>query len=808
MYHGGSGVPSRNQEFMLEHHYTRSDPGPTEGSSLFDENDEWSETLLDTSTERPVLPDIPRELDIENLYRGRKDIYTSEQKAKAWTDAADMVKKYSDEMVERWNRQIDTYLVFAGLFSGILTAFNVESYKLLRPPLPDENVDTLQRISPHNRNQPSIFLRTDSDEASLIPLWVIWLNALWFSGLILGLSSAAIGIMVKQWLDEYKSALSGTSRPVARVRQYRLNNLREWRVEAIVGIIPVLLQVALACFLAGLLVLVWNLHQNVAIIATILVGLLSTFTIATTVLPLFDNTCAYLSPQVRALDYLWRPRCFCYQISLHSKRAYQRMRTLPSTLRSGMVSWICPGSACSSTHASFSSIAPPVVQSSRRRSQLRRIIGQITLSFETALSTWRKFVEAGKGPKSTWQGRERSKIADCRKLLDTQILVEAYHSTLDPDALSAATVCLKDFADGDVREYFKRLHDSAREHFGADADARTGPLGWGNKHQLLWLHIFLCALLHDCENRDCAPLSDTEWAALRVYFLTGSWSFGAHAADAEWALSTLTSMIQNDAAEKQLDRKSFLQVRSKLLHICSRRGIRLRKALTHAVIAAYRYVRLSADQLPEILSDASPGAYTKHIRSVDWFLECADQALTPPHYADDIAAVRAYTQDVLTAFTRTLLMLFDSAHRHDLPATIDARSLEDVLERLRRHVSDEVIRCIPSALVPDVLEMTDRLNGAADYADMNTVWRIQYFAREFRATVVRVKGAQETEMKDGTSPSEPPITPADPSPDAPSGIVITTTNGSLGSPQVAPINDTQGKSQLLSTQISRSPSPP
>ncbi len=34
------------------------------------------------------------------------------EKEEAWADAAGMVKTYSDEMVERWNKVIDTYLVF------------------------------------------------------------------------------------------------------------------------------------------------------------------------------------------------------------------------------------------------------------------------------------------------------------------------------------------------------------------------------------------------------------------------------------------------------------------------------------------------------------------------------------------------------------------------------------------------------------------------------------------------------------------------------------------------------------------------
>lgn len=49
---------------------------------------------------------------MQDLLEERKTIRTEEEKEKAWADAADMVKTYSDEMVERWNKVIDTYLVF------------------------------------------------------------------------------------------------------------------------------------------------------------------------------------------------------------------------------------------------------------------------------------------------------------------------------------------------------------------------------------------------------------------------------------------------------------------------------------------------------------------------------------------------------------------------------------------------------------------------------------------------------------------------------------------------------------------------
>ncbi|KAI0758808.1 hypothetical protein C8Q74DRAFT_1209528, partial [Fomes fomentarius] len=60
---------------------------------------------------------------------------------------AEIVKEYSDEMVQRWKEEIDTLLVYAGLFSAVLTGLIVESYTLLTPPPPDPVLATLRQIS-------------------------------------------------------------------------------------------------------------------------------------------------------------------------------------------------------------------------------------------------------------------------------------------------------------------------------------------------------------------------------------------------------------------------------------------------------------------------------------------------------------------------------------------------------------------------------------------------------------------------------------------------------------------------------------
>ena len=41
--------------------------------------------------------------------------HSAEAQAKAWEDTAEVVKQYSDEMVQRWNREIDGLLTYVCL---------------------------------------------------------------------------------------------------------------------------------------------------------------------------------------------------------------------------------------------------------------------------------------------------------------------------------------------------------------------------------------------------------------------------------------------------------------------------------------------------------------------------------------------------------------------------------------------------------------------------------------------------------------------------------------------------------------------
>ena len=182
----------------------------------------------------------------------------------------------------------------------------MQSYPLLQPDNTDAVVVGLAQISnqlnsfsvsPGSVNSTERAVFSPESVPFTVPRYAIWVNGLWFSSLICTLSASSVAVMVKQWLHQCNRSLSGTSPDAARLRQYRYDSLLKWQVPEIIAALPILLQLALMLFLVGLVVLLWQLHPSVALAASILTGLLVTFVLATTLLPILYSDCCYQSPQ-------------------------------------------------------------------------------------------------------------------------------------------------------------------------------------------------------------------------------------------------------------------------------------------------------------------------------------------------------------------------------------------------------------------------------------------------------------------------------------------------------------------------------
>ena len=208
----------------------------------------------------------------------------------------------------------------AGLFSAVVTAFIIESYKALKQ---DPTEVLLSRILAQLEGRangtdiptPSKFTPTPTE---------IRVNILWFLSLIFSLTTVLIGIISLQWLREYLRPHTDLEPQIAlSLHHLNVESLDRWYLPQIFTALPLLLQLALVLFLGGILDFLWSLNSTVAIPIAVAVGFSLFFLLWTTVLPTTQalllflprlpwgnmprSPCPYRSPQSWAFHQLVRP---------------------------------------------------------------------------------------------------------------------------------------------------------------------------------------------------------------------------------------------------------------------------------------------------------------------------------------------------------------------------------------------------------------------------------------------------------------------------------------------------------------------
>ncbi|KAF9550438.1 hypothetical protein CPC08DRAFT_622631, partial [Agrocybe pediades] len=144
----------------------------------------------------------------------------------------------------------------AGLFSAVVTAFVIESYKTLQVDPQDTMVSLLSQMLVRMENgtaissppaptlfNPPPFVPNRSAER---------INIFWFISLIFSLATALIGIISLQWLREYQSYANFNSEETFIIFNMRKDGFEKWHVSKVFAALPLLLQAALVLFLAGM----------------------------------------------------------------------------------------------------------------------------------------------------------------------------------------------------------------------------------------------------------------------------------------------------------------------------------------------------------------------------------------------------------------------------------------------------------------------------------------------------------------------------------------------------------------------------
>ncbi|OCH85250.1 hypothetical protein OBBRIDRAFT_740216, partial [Obba rivulosa] len=200
------------------------------------------------------------------------------QADEGWSECARRLRTHNEKVVGAWKEEIDSLLTFSGLFSAVTTAFNVAFIQSLigLDESPMANGVTQSVVSS------------------------VWINTLWLSSLVLSLSGASIGIVVRQWLKHFITPTPYDPKHSAYIHYLRWElGVIQWHVPQILDLLPVCLLLAVILFLVGLVGLLWALNNVVAAIISGQVGLLCLLALYTTMAPAWRPDCPYKSPQAR-----------------------------------------------------------------------------------------------------------------------------------------------------------------------------------------------------------------------------------------------------------------------------------------------------------------------------------------------------------------------------------------------------------------------------------------------------------------------------------------------------------------------------
>ncbi|CAK5278394.1 unnamed protein product [Mycena citricolor] len=220
---------------------------------------------------------------------------------KLWGVYISEAEKYDQGLIDGWRSDMDGLLIFAGLFSGVVTTLIIDSYKTLSPDSGSQTVALLTHISLQLANMHNGTAVTDALPPTAPfspPISALVCNALWFTSLALSLSSALVATLVEQWAREYqhRTTMFSSISIRSRVYMYLYHGLQRFNMHAVVGIPLLLLHGALVLFFAGLVAFLVPINDIIMAITSALLLLFVSAYGAFTVLPLLCFDSPYQTP--------------------------------------------------------------------------------------------------------------------------------------------------------------------------------------------------------------------------------------------------------------------------------------------------------------------------------------------------------------------------------------------------------------------------------------------------------------------------------------------------------------------------------
>ncbi|KAF9789528.1 hypothetical protein BJ322DRAFT_540075 [Thelephora terrestris] len=204
--------------------------------------------------------------------------------------------EFDRDYANKYDEDLNTSLIFAGLFSAVSSAFIIDVQSNLQPD-PNAMTAAYMQILIHTTNN-SLF--PDVDPSSVVwagpPPEIVTVQSLLYASLATSLFAAFLAMLGKQWVNRYLRNHGGSAAEKSRDRQQKLDGFENWHFYLVIESLPVILQFALLLFGCALALYLWTISRTVAgvILAFTLFGVTSYifFTLAATL----HYHCPYQTP--------------------------------------------------------------------------------------------------------------------------------------------------------------------------------------------------------------------------------------------------------------------------------------------------------------------------------------------------------------------------------------------------------------------------------------------------------------------------------------------------------------------------------
>ncbi|KAI0274158.1 hypothetical protein BGY98DRAFT_921025, partial [Russula aff. rugulosa BPL654] len=226
-----------------------------------------------------------------------------------WAVYAKEARSHDEASIGTWKDDMEGIIIFAGLYSAVLTAFITESQKNL-------TVNPTNEIAFYARQAVVLLAQISAQLAasgSPVPSTVLFppafpkfhpansdvrVNIYWFMSLVFSLSAALAATLVQQWAREYVQFFQRYNHPLkrARIRQFLHEGANRWHMDLVVHLVPALIHISLFLFFLGLADSLFSINVATATTTTILIVTCALCYLFSIIAPIWDAQSPFQSP--------------------------------------------------------------------------------------------------------------------------------------------------------------------------------------------------------------------------------------------------------------------------------------------------------------------------------------------------------------------------------------------------------------------------------------------------------------------------------------------------------------------------------